>query len=131
MPSTTVTCGLAQCLHLQTHSFLSFFFAIITDYPEVQKKARGELDKVVGATRLPTFEDRDSLPYIQALLLECARWFPVVPLSLPHVLTTDDYYEGYFIPEGTIVWLVCTNLRDFVLTLSRSRCAVERVGYIA
>lgn len=50
-------------------------------YPEVQRKAQQELDAVVGNDRLPTFEDRDRLPYICALVSEVYRWMPVVPLS--------------------------------------------------
>ena len=34
-------------------------------YPEVQKKAQEELDRVIGRDRLPELDDRDSLPYIQ------------------------------------------------------------------
>lgn len=40
---------------------------------EVQKKAQEELDRVVGRERLPNFSDRDSLPYVSALLEEVYR----------------------------------------------------------
>lgn len=39
----------------------------MTLYPEVQKKAQEELDRVVGHERLPEFQDRDNLPYLNAL----------------------------------------------------------------
>lgn len=42
-------------------------------YPEVQRRAQEELDRVVGVDRLPTFEDRKHLPYVNALMLECLR----------------------------------------------------------
>lgn len=41
-----------------------------------------ELDEVVGTNRLPAFEDRDSLPYINALVKEVFRWYTVVPLGM-------------------------------------------------
>jgi cytochrome P450 len=75
-------------------------------YPEIQKAAREELDAVVGPDRLPTFEDYESLPYIHAIIMECSRWIPVVPLGVPHRVIKDDYYKEYFIPEGTIVLAV-------------------------
>lgn len=75
-------------------------------YPELQKRAREELDAVVGPDRLPTYDDFNSLPYIQAIFMECARWLPVLPLSFPRRAITDDYYEGYFIPEGTLIMAV-------------------------
>lgn len=37
-------------------------------------QAQEELDKVVGADRLPDFSDREKLPYIEAVYLETRRW---------------------------------------------------------
>ncbi|KAJ8091677.1 hypothetical protein PM082_020912 [Marasmius tenuissimus] len=48
-------------------------------FPEVQARARAELDAVVGTERLPTFEDRDKLPYLNAVALEALRWHTVTP----------------------------------------------------
>ena len=70
-------------------------------YPEVQRKARTELDAVVGPDRLPAFADRDSLPYISAVVKEILRWRPVAPLGVPHSSTQDAEYNGYFIPGGS------------------------------
>ena len=50
-------------------------------YPEVQKKAQAEIDTVVGPNRLPDFEDRSSLPYINAIVKESSRWHLVFPLG--------------------------------------------------
>ncbi|KAI0698606.1 CyP450 monooxygenase [Cytidiella melzeri] len=86
-----------------TYSLIQTFFCGVAMNPEVQRKAKEELDAVVGSERLPTYEDHDSLPYIQAILRECMRWIPVAPLGIPHRLTTDDYYKGFLIPEGTVV----------------------------
>jgi len=72
-------------------------------FPEVQRKAQSEIDKVIGNDRLPTLSDREQLPYINALCLEVLRWQPVAPLGLPHRLIQDDVHAGYFLPEGTIV----------------------------
>lgn len=53
----------------------------MTLYPEAQRKAQEELDRVVGPDRLPTFADRELLPYVEALVTEVFRWNPVVPLG--------------------------------------------------
>jgi len=71
-------------------------------YPETQGRAQSELDKVVGRARLPTFADYPHLPYIRAMAKEVLRWAPTVPLAAPHVSTEDDWYEGMFIPKGTM-----------------------------
>lgn len=77
-------------------------------YPQVQRKAQEELDFVVGPDRLPTFEDKGSLPYIEAIILECLRWMPVLPLGVPHRVLIEDEYRGYRIPKGTIIMAVST-----------------------
>jgi cytochrome P450 len=53
----------------------------MTLYPDVQRKAQAEIDRVVGNSRLPDYSDEDELPYVQALLKEVLRWQPVTPLS--------------------------------------------------
>ncbi len=79
-------------------------------HPEIQQKAKKELDLVVGSDRLPTYDDYDSLPYIRAIFMECSRWLPVIPMGLPHRVTADEYYKEYFIPAGTIILAVRTVL---------------------
>ena len=87
----------------KTLSTLRTFFAAMAANPEVQKRAQEELDSVIGLDRLPTIEDKPSLPYITALMKECLRWRNVVPLSVPHVLAEDDEYKGYYLPKGSAV----------------------------
>jgi cytochrome P450 len=72
-------------------------------FPEAQRKAQKELDDVVGSTRFPEFEDRDNLPYINALCKEVLRWHPIAPLGIAHRVTQDDVFGRYFIPAGTLV----------------------------
>jgi len=63
----------------QTVSAIYAFFLAITMFPEAARKAQAELDSVTGHDRLPTFSDRPSLPYINALVSEVLRWHTVVP----------------------------------------------------
>jgi cytochrome P450 len=72
-------------------------------FPDVQAKAQAEIDRVVGTERLPSFDDRAELPYIQAIVLEVLRWRLITPLALPHVPVADEVFNGYWIPSGTIV----------------------------
>jgi cytochrome P450 len=53
----------------------------MTLFPEVREKARAEIGLVVGKDRLPTFDDRDALPYIEAPICETMRWNPPIPLG--------------------------------------------------
>ena len=91
-----------------------FFFIVLAQHPELQARAQSEVDGVVGRERLPTFEDRERLPYLAALTKEVIRCHPVVPMGLPHATSEDDVHDGYFVPKGSIVlaniWYV---VRDF------------------
>ncbi|KAK0193932.1 cytochrome P450 [Armillaria mellea] len=86
-------------------------------YPDVQAKAQAELDAVVGATRLPNFDDRPELPYIEAILSEALRWNPVVPMGVAHRSMNADVYRGYYIPAGATVignaWAILHDEKDY------------------
>lgn len=72
-------------------------------YPSVQKQAQAEIDRVVGTGRLPTYEDRASLPIVDAVVRETLRWRLVGPLAIPHTAAKDDIYKGYHIPQGKLM----------------------------
>ena len=56
----------------------SLFLALVL-FPQVQIRAQVELDVVTGRDRLPTFDDRPRLPYIEAVCKELMRWKMVTP----------------------------------------------------
>lgn len=101
--------------NLKTVSSIACFFLAMALFPEVQRKAQQELDKVVGNNLLPQFNDRENLPYINALVKEVLRWHPVVPMNVAHTSIEDDICEGYFIPKGSSIlaniWYVVSFLK--------------------
>ena len=80
----------------------------------------------MAPARLPTFEDRERLPYLEGCYGEVMRWnlasplgAPVPPVQviwaassfcaphstgIPHKSLEDDVYKGMFIPKGSIVF---------------------------
>ncbi|KAJ3813269.1 cytochrome P450 1 [Lentinula aff. lateritia] len=86
-----------------TMSSISSFLLTMCQHPDVQAKGRDEIERVIGTDRLPTFEDRQSLPYVEAIYREVMRLHPALPLGLPHVSIEDDFYCGYHIPKGCTV----------------------------
>ncbi|KAI1765031.1 cytochrome P450 [Hypoxylon sp. FL1150] len=72
--------------------------------PKIFQKARAEIDRVVGTNRLPSFDDRPNLRYIDYLVEETSRWRPLSPIGIPHRSLDDDVYNGMFIPKGTYVY---------------------------
>ncbi|KAK0480355.1 cytochrome P450 [Armillaria novae-zelandiae] len=104
-----------------TISALNEFVLAMVLYPEVYRKAQAEIDTVIGDSRLPSFEDMDSLPYLDAITREIHRhvsfilsipsllndpshrWGAGFTLSIPHKLIQDDAYEGHLLPNGALV----------------------------
>ncbi|KAL0953580.1 hypothetical protein HGRIS_004795 [Hohenbuehelia grisea] len=81
---------------------MSFVLAMAL-HPHVVARAHEELDHVLGGSRLPTFEDRSALPYIDAVYREVLRWRPVLPLSVGRCALDHDVYNGYLIPKGAAI----------------------------
>lgn len=97
-----------------TSSTLYAFMQAMLLYPEVQRYAQQEIDKIVGDSRLPTMEDQPNLPIATMVMKETLRWCPTTILgAVPHATSNDDTYKGYFIPKGTgvmnNVWAINNN----------------------
>ncbi|KAG2069074.1 cytochrome P450 [Suillus decipiens] len=99
---TTASTAMLGSYETTTSTLMAFALAMVF-YPDVQRRAQAEIDSVIGKDRLPTFEDRASLPYVESVLRETLRWQPVAPLGIPRATSSDDVYDGYFIPKGTTV----------------------------
>ncbi|KAI5240963.1 cytochrome P450 [Aureobasidium subglaciale] len=84
-----------------TSSTLYAFLQAMLLFPEVQKIAQEEIDRVVGVDRHPTMEDEPNLQYIRGCVKETLRWMPTTILgAVPHAVTRDDVYMGYKITKG-------------------------------
>lgn len=84
-----------------TSSTIYAFVQAMLLFPEVQAKAKAEIERVVGGDRLPTMDDEKDLQYIRGIMKESLRWMPTTILgAVPHGVTKDDTYMGYTIPAG-------------------------------
>lgn len=83
-----------------TVSTVTSFVLAMSLFPEVQLKAQEEIDRIVGTGKLPQFDDREKLPYVNALVKESFRWLPVVPIGTTHVAEEEIIYGEYRIPKG-------------------------------
>ncbi|KAL0066771.1 Cytochrome P450 2J2 [Marasmius tenuissimus] len=64
-------------------------------YPETQRKAQAEIDRVVGDGRSPDLREHELLDYMEAILREVQRWQPVSGSGGPCYIDVDDEYRGY------------------------------------
>nr|BED43025.1 cytochrome P450 monooxygenase [Trametes versicolor] len=86
-----------------TNAAVHAFVLAMAMYPDVQRKAQAELDRVVGPDRLPDFTDRAHLPYVSALVKEVLRWHVIAPVGGAHRSAADDEFRGFHIPSGALV----------------------------
>lgn len=88
----------------QTSTAIYAFFLAMLLHPHVALKAQAEIDAIVGNERLPTYNDRAELPYVDALMKEVFRWHTIAPIGVAHRLMEDDTYNGYLIPKGSLIY---------------------------
>eukprot|EP00064_Thunnus_orientalis_P002373 superscaffoldBa00000169_g2380 len=67
------------------------------------KRCQQEIDQVLEGKDRASFEDRNNMPYMQAVIHEVQRIANTVPLSVFHCTTKDTELMGYSIPKGTMI----------------------------
>jgi cytochrome P450 len=97
---------------------ISQVIAAAASDPRWVKKAQEELDDVCAvATRLPSFADREKLPYLSAVVKEGFRWRPFAEIGVPHMLVRDDEFEGRRFPKGTVftwnAWAIALSEKEY------------------
>ncbi|PCH35529.1 cytochrome P450 [Wolfiporia cocos MD-104 SS10] len=86
-----------------TAATIETFVLLMLSNQEALKRAREEIDQVVGTERMPTWEDEEALPWMVACIKETMRRRPPTIMGVPHRADEDDIFGGYFIPKGSAV----------------------------
>lgn len=79
------------------------FILAMLRHPEVFTKAQNEVDNVIGNDRLPDFGDKESLPYLNALISELYRLVGLMPCYFQsiRVLTGDVIFNMSQLPSSS------------------------------
>ncbi|XP_062887821.1 cytochrome P450 2J2-like, partial [Mobula hypostoma] len=86
-----------------TSTTLSWDLLFMVLHPDVQSRVHEEIDRVIGKGRRPRLEDREEMPFTNAVIHETQRLGNIVPISLPHETYRDTTIMGYTIPKGTMI----------------------------
>ncbi|XP_073673764.1 cytochrome P450 2M1-like [Garra rufa] len=87
-----------------TSSTIRHALLLMMKHPDVQECVQREIDEVVGQDRWPLVEDRQKLPYTDAVIHEIQRHMDLAPIAVPHKMMCDTEYNGYVIPKGVMVF---------------------------
>jgi cholesterol 24(S)-hydroxylase len=86
---------------------LAFCFLEICKNPEISKKARAEIDRVLGERTDVTFQDVADLKYCSAIFKETLRLYPPAPI-VDRWLTQTLNVDGYNVPKDSPIWVRIT-----------------------
>ncbi|XP_040848356.1 cytochrome P450 2C5-like isoform X1 [Ochotona curzoniae] len=76
---------------------------LLLKHPEVTAKVQEEIESVIGRHRSPCMQDRNRMPYTDAVIHEVQRFINLAPTNLPHAVTHDIKFRNYLIPKGTTI----------------------------
>lgn len=78
--------------------------------PKTILQAQAEIDTNVGQRRLIEESDMATLPYVNGILKETLRMYPVAPVLVPHESSEECSIGGFHVPRGTMLlvnmWLI-------------------------
>lgn len=84
-----------------TSNTITWACAYVAANPRIQEKLHEELSKVIGSDRIITIEDKNNLPYINAIIQETLRIANLLLQNILHKTTKEVSINGFKIPKGT------------------------------
>lgn len=86
-----------------TSNTINFAFLAMILHPEVQEKVYQCIIHSFGMNKNISYCDRQRMPYVEAVLLECQRFFPVVPICGPRRVLKTTMLDDYIITKNSTV----------------------------
>ncbi|KAG8552923.1 hypothetical protein GDO81_003161 [Engystomops pustulosus] len=100
--------GVATVSTTTTYSLL-----MLLKSPEVLEKVHKEIDQVIGRNRNPILQDRNHMPYTDAVIHELQRFTDLAPIGGPRKTTKEVVLKGYTLPKNMdVIPMLTTVLKD-------------------
>ncbi|KAM5145596.1 cytochrome P450 2A5-like [Mantella aurantiaca] len=94
-------------------STLTYIFLIFMKNPEVLAKVCEEIDCIIGRDRSPKMQDRNQMPFTDAVIHEMQRFIDLNPMGVTRKTTKDIEFRGCYIPKDTNIYpMITTVLKD-------------------
>lgn len=88
-----------------TSSTVEWAMAEVLKNPETMKRAKVELEEVLGKGKVVREGDISRLPYLQCIVKETMRLHPPVPFLIPRKVEEDVEVSGHIVPKGSQVFV--------------------------
>ncbi|KAM5145953.1 cytochrome P450 2G1-like [Mantella aurantiaca] len=96
-----------------TGSTLTYALLIFMKNPDVLGKMCEEIDCIIGQDRSPKMQDRNHMPFTDAVIHEVQRFIDLLPMGVPRKTTRNVEFRGYYLPKDTNVFpMITTVLKD-------------------
>ncbi|XP_053438753.1 cytochrome P450 2C18-like [Nycticebus coucang] len=89
---------------------LRYALLLLLKHPEVTAKVQEEINYVIGRHRRPCMQDRNHMPYTDAMVHEVQRYIDLLPINLPHTVTHDIKFRNYLFPKGIMIMTSLTSV---------------------
>uniref|UniRef100_A0A3B3DNS9 Cytochrome P450 n=1 Tax=Oryzias melastigma TaxID=30732 RepID=A0A3B3DNS9_ORYME len=84
-------------------------FLYLMGHPHIQERSQQEIDLVLEGKDRVSFEDRNNMPYMQAVIHEIQRFANIVPLSVFHATMKDTELKSFLV---TLILPLFSTQRD-------------------
>ncbi|KAL1546908.1 cytochrome P450 81Q32-like [Salvia divinorum] len=84
-------------------STMEWAMSLLLNNPNALIKTQAEIDHQIGHSRPVDDSDLPHLPYLQAVIKETLRLYPVGPMLVPHESSTGCTVGGYRVPSETML----------------------------
>ncbi|GLV44385.1 Cytochrome P450 305a1 [Carabus blaptoides fortunei] len=85
-------------------SALSFILLRLLVHPEIQEKVYKEISESLDPNEPLSYADRVKVPYVDAVISEVSRMYPIAALAAPRRAVKDTVLDGYHIPAGSTIF---------------------------
>lgn len=86
-----------------TLTTVEWVFLYMAKHLDVQDRVYSEISQVLGKEKPPSWNDKENLPYLDAVILEVSRIRTIAPLTDPKWTTADIKVNNYDIPKDTYI----------------------------
>uniref|UniRef100_A0A8C0WTQ2 Uncharacterized protein n=1 Tax=Castor canadensis TaxID=51338 RepID=A0A8C0WTQ2_CASCN len=82
---------------------------LVEELRKSKERVQKEIKEVIGSHCLPALDDRNKMPYTDAVIHEIQRFSDLLPIGAPHMVTKDTAFRGFIIPKNTEVYPILTS----------------------